>query len=243
MMVRYICALIIFLSSATVSAKEIDVVDILDGRWGDSKGFLRNAIYDFDFAEIDRQAKVMVTWSGVATPEKFVSAKSFFTAFKRQYQNAEFRNNLGDVEGFDYVILIDHESDSDPFESQVPVYENESTGVDCESNSSGKISCKETGNRRVKSGYREVSDSILSYEIEANLLKPDDLEDVLRTSRIAALITASDKCRNTKNVTMTLAYLLGSRTFTEFPDHDDFTFYANQLGCYKKADAVNYLAD
>lgn len=242
-MVRYIFALILFLSSATSSAKEIDVVDILDGRWGDSKGFLRNDIYDFDFADIDRQAKVLVTWNGRATPEKFVSARAFFTAFKRQYQNAEIRNSPEGLDGFDYVILINVESDSNPFESQVPVYENQSTGVDCKSNYSGKISCKETGSRRVKSGYRDVSDSILSYVIEASLLKPDDLEETLRTSRIAALISASDNCRNTKNIMLTLAYLLGSRTFTSFPDNDDFTFYATQLGCYKEADAVNYLAE
>ncbi len=220
-------------------AREFVPEKVLAGRFGKSEVQLSQSLSDFK--EIGTDAVIHVTVDLPANPDEFLAAESFYKSFSRMYPNAKFTPSQDGIAVGDYTAFVSIVKVSDSYESTVPEYRTESTGVDCKRRSGGNVSCTGTGQRRVLAGNRTVTSSASIVGINVAIYSVVDSDGSLvslRSGDATLSLTGDDNCRNMRNVFASLGYALGSRPLSNRPVKDIYRAYPNQFGCYDNDDII-----
>lgn len=223
---------ILLLLSAPSFSRELVPEKILSQRSGKTEGAISQSINAF--RGIDSNATIHVTVDLPADPEDFLAAESFYKSFVRNFPNALFNPSQEGISIGDYVVFVSAASVSDTFDRDIQEYRTEATGVACDRQYHGRISCKETGRKRVPAGVRTVTLTASIYGVSSHVYVVDSegrLERV-RSGDSTVVLTGRDNCRNISNVYASIAYMLGSQPFSSRPEKLTYRVYPNQLGCY-----------
>lgn len=235
-MLRSVVVVMLLLCTQSSIARELIAERILSQRSGKSVGEIIHTIRDFH--KIDSNSVIHVTVDLPATSDDFLAAEAFFRSFKGRFQNAHFSPSQEGIAAGDYVVFVGVLSVSDSYDRSIQDYRTEATGIDCDRRYNNRISCRQTGQRRVPSGTRVVSLTASIHGVVSDFFLVDSegkLKEI-RSGNSSISLTGSDNCRNMRNVYSSLAYMLGTQPLLDRPESLSYRAYPNQIGCYDSGD-------
>ena len=116
--------------------------------------------------------KIFVTTKKIKPAAKdYLAAAAYAQKLRLEYPKTHFEilqseSRLQDIRNqFDYVVILDSNSDSSVYDVDVPIYQTQSTGVKCTSSWDRSVNCIETGKKRVQVGSNTSKSGSLTERI------------------------------------------------------------------------------
>ncbi|NYZ63176.1 hypothetical protein [Luteimonas deserti] len=191
-------------------------------------------------------------------PRTYAIAEAIHIAMQRKYPLAQFRvAGHGRVEPlidsireqFDYVFVVDSNSDSRSYESDRTIYGTRPTGVRCKpSYVPGAIDCDDRGSESIPVGTTRTTRSIYTERFLVDygpaeraklMLDGDSHQEIVSVSdrtgwTMVQMITGTTDatwCDKDGNALATLASLVGAHLTSPRPDELNITIDPDSIGC------------
>lgn len=213
-------------------------------------------IHDFDanreiLASGTQELKVLVTTaSGSPSPPEYEAAVAYADAIKSVFPNARLTFGRSGITHSDYYYVVQSDSGHDTQESDVPIYNERTSGVRCTNSYGRSIECRESsastmpaGTRTMRTISRYVDTNIILFKSnhydDQNARVNSEGESVVWKGTIVAhesftVAYKAGDCSDDASATASISRILASRPVSEGPRKFSIQARSRDLSCDRR---------